>query len=150
MRFFFCLCPCLCLLLGAGCKSAGKPAGGCFASVEINGNTPGQISRMAAEVFRENGYLVAHSGLTETVFEKRGSTMNNLAYGNWMGGEPVWVRVKVFIVQTGEMSSRLQCTATLLRDRNGLMEEEIKVSRLRRGPYQKMLEEVRERLNPAG
>jgi hypothetical protein len=139
----------LCLLLGAGCKSAGKPAAGCFASVEINGNTPGQISRVAVEVFRENGYLAAHSGPPEMVFEKRGSTMNNLAYGNWMGGEPVWVRVKVSIVRTGEMANRLQCTASLLRDRNGLMEEEIKVSRLRSGPYQKLLEEVRRRLNPA-
>jgi hypothetical protein len=138
------LAVCLCVLFGSGCRST-KPDDARFASVEIKGNTPGQISEIAVEVFQDNGYLVASAKPAELIFEKKASGWNNFAYGNWT--EPVWVRVTAAIVPVSDITFRLQCHAALLRDRGDLTEEEIKVSNLRSHPYQKLLNEVANRLS---
>jgi len=113
--------------------------------VEIQGGTPGQIGEMAAEVFQDNGYLVASAKPSELIFEKKASGWNNFAYGNWT--EPVWVRVTADIVPVSETTFRLQCHAVLLRDRGDTTEEQIKISNLRSHPYQKLLNEVGTRLS---
>ncbi len=133
-----------------GCKSTDKPDSARFASVEIHGNTPGQIGNMAVTVFREKDYTVAKRTLTNLVFEKEGSSMQNVAYGNWIGDTPIWVRVKVSIVTTGETKCRLECHAFLLRGRGESTEEEIHISHFRSGPYQKLLDEVAKRLKGSG
>lgn len=118
------------LTLGvAGCQSS-KPAGGEADSggLLIRGNTPGQISEVAREVFREHGYLAAPAGAYSLVFEKKASKMANFAYGNWIGEEPVWSRVKVRVAPVEEAVCRLECRNFLVRDRGGSTEEEIAVS----------------------
>jgi hypothetical protein len=117
-----------------------------FASVTITGNTPGQIGDAAVEVFKNDGYKVAQRNSDRLVFEKEGTKMNNFAYGSWIGDTPVWVRVKGSIVPAGEMTFRLQCTAYMVRDIGGSTEEEIAVSGLHRGQYQKLLDEVAKKL----
>jgi hypothetical protein len=129
-----------------GCKSTDKPASAQFASVEIRGNTPGQIRDVAVEVFKEHQYQVMHSNPTNMVFEKEGSGWNNFAYGNWMG-EGVWVRVKASIVPVAEGTFRLQCNAYMLRDRRGPTEEEVKLTSLQSHTYQKLLEEIYHRFH---
>ncbi|HWH71456.1 MAG TPA: hypothetical protein VNT26_18920, partial [Candidatus Sulfotelmatobacter sp.] len=145
----------LCLLGGgAGCKSSSPVvdthAAAPFAAVEIRGNTPGQISKMAEAVFREHGYLVIRADLTSLVFEKKGSKLSNFAYGNWMSDSSVWVRVKASIVPVAEAEYRLQCTAYDVQDRGVAIEEESKMSHLRSRPYQQLLEEVARRLKGEG
>jgi hypothetical protein len=130
----------------AGCHTAEPPGGSYFASVEIRGNTPGQISEAAAEVFQAEGYEVATGGPTHMVFERKASGMNNFAYGNWLD-TAVWERVKASVVPVSEATFRLQCQAYLLRDRGGTTEEEIKLSGMRSGTYQKLLDKVAKRLN---
>jgi hypothetical protein len=139
------LAVCLCVVFGSGCRSTHKPDEARFASVEIQGNTPGQIGEMAAEVFQDNGYLVASANPAELIFEKKASGWNNFAYGNWT--EPVWVRVTAAVVPVSEMTFRLQCHAVLLRDRGDTTEEQIKISSLRSHTYQKLLNEVATRLS---
>lgn len=133
---------------GTGCSSTDNGAPSGFAAVTIEGNTPGQIGQAAKEVFEEAGYTVAQPGLTRLVFEKRGSKMDQIAYGNWMGETGVWVRVKAAIVPVREGVFRLQCEGFTLRDRGGTMEEEIRVRR--KGTWQEMLDEVARRLKPSG
>ena len=135
-----------CLACASGCRSAGAHSAGGFASVVISGNTPGQIRDAAVEVFARDGYIATQKDDPgNLVFEKEGSKMSNFAYGNWMGDTPIWMRVKAAIVPAGEMRSRLQCHAFLVRDRGSAAEEELPVSRLHRGQYQKLLEEVAQR-----
>ena len=135
---------CLCIFCWAGCASTGKPAAARFASVEIQGNTPGQIHDIAVEVFQSSGYQVANKALDEMVFEKKGTKWSEFAYGDWGGDAPVWVRVKASIVPVSEARFRLQCNAYMIRDRGGATEEEIACFRSR--PYQKLMDEVAERL----
>jgi hypothetical protein len=135
------------MLAGAGCRSVDEPASASFASVTITNRTSEQIRDTVTDVFRENGYVAASTGKPGLVFEKEGSRSDQIAYGNWMGGPSVWVRVKADVVPLAPGSFRLQCSAYMLRDRNdAFFEEEIRLSRLHNGPYQKLLEETQRRL----
>ena len=139
----------LCTIAGPGCHST-KPKSEAerFAFVELHGNTPGQISEAACEVFRAHGYTVARANRTQMVFEKKGSALNNLAYGSWLGDNPVFVRVKAAIVPIGEATWRLQCEGFTVQDHGSANEEELRISNLRAHTYQKLLEEVAQRLKP--
>jgi hypothetical protein len=130
----------------AGCSSPEQGSSSGFAAVTIKGNTPGQISEAAIAVFTEAGYRVVVPGRTRLVFEKEGSSMNNLAYGSWMDETPVWVRVRASILPAGEATHRLECRAWMVRDHGSRLEDEVKVSPMARGTYQKLLEEVARRL----
>ena len=125
-----------------GCRSTQPTDSGGFASVVIPGNTPGQIRDVAVEVFRNHGYSAEKKDPGNLIFEKEGSGMNNFAYGNWLTDSKVWIRVKAAIVPVGEMTARLECRAYIVRDRAGSTEEELPVSRLHSGQYQKLLNEV--------
>lgn len=138
---------CLALCCATGCRSEKSAEPARFAAAEIKGNTPGQIDEVAREVFEAHGYKTLRDKLTSFEAEKKGTAMNNLAYGGWMGDTPIWVRVKVSIVPVAEATFRLQGRAFLVRDKGGPTEEELPVSRLHSGAYQKLLEEVAARLS---
>lgn len=134
------------MLLIAGCATRDKPS--YIASVEIKGNTPGQIAAVTEAVFAENGYKLAGGSSTKPVFEKTGSGMNKFAYGDWVGDTEVWVRVKVNISPIEEAVCRVDCTPFLVKDKGRSMEEEIKVSSVHHKPYQKLLDDIAGRLKP--
>ena len=136
----------LCGIIASGCQSTSRRTLPSFASVEIHGNTPGQIGDMGVVVFEEKGYKLASRDLTRLVFEKQGSHLRNLAYGNWLGGPPIWIRVKASIVPTGQAAFKLECQAFMIRGRGEPLEEEIAISNINAGPYQKLLDEVAGRL----
>jgi hypothetical protein len=123
-----------------GCKSSKGSEG--LDALEIRGNTPGQISVVAAEVFRNNGYQVAMPGPTKLVFEKEGSRMNNIAYGNWMEGNEVCIRVNVSIVPVSEATYRLEYEVFMVRDKGKMLEDSSKLTSLQTGPYRKLLKQV--------
>jgi hypothetical protein len=131
-------------LLAAGCRTTDKSAAGGFAWVVIHGNTPGQINDVAREVFREHGYQSAPTRSDDLVFEIKGSRLDEVAYGSWMGETPVWLRVKTAIVPVGEAVFRLECKAYRVEDKGASTEEETKL--WRRHPYQKLLDQVALRL----
>ena len=130
---------CLGGFLAGGCRTAGNSTASEFASVVIRGNTPGQIENMAREVFADHGYRNVASRPDVLVFERKGSRLDNVAYGGWMS-QSVWVRVKAAVVPIGEAVWRLECTAYRVEDIGTTTEEEIKLGRSR--PYQKLLDQV--------
>ena len=71
--------------LGAGCSTVGKPVSPLLGSVEIRGVPIERIRDVTTEVFHDHGYRVLASGWTTLTFEREGSLMNDIAYGNWMG-----------------------------------------------------------------
>lgn len=134
-------------LAGLGCKSGTDPASVSFASVSIQHSTTDQVKQATLAVFAENGYEVALSKGEQIVFEKQGSAMNQVAYGGWIAGQDVWVRVPVTIVPLAPGSHRVECRAYMVRNKGDtFFEEEVKLSRVRKKPYQKMLKDVAARL----
>jgi hypothetical protein len=134
------------LVLAAGCHSTGHSGKDYFASVIIHGNTPGQISEVTSEVFQHAGYEVAKGGPMRLVFEKEGSSMDNFAYGNWMDTR-VWERVKITLDAIADETFRLEGQAYMLRDRGGMLEEEVKLSGMHGHKYQLLLDQVAARLH---
>src|ERR1043166_3349935 len=139
------LLPLLSLTL-TGCGTFDKPTAAKFASVVIEGHTPAQIRDAATRVFAEHGYKVITTK-TNLICEKEASSTDNVVYGNWMGGEPVWLRVKITIVTLSDGIYRLQSLAFHVRDKGSFaFEEEVQVSKMSSRPYRKLFQEVAARL----
>jgi len=132
--------------LGAGCSTVGKPISPLLGSVEIRGVPIERIRDVTAEVFHDHGYKVAALGWTTLTFEKEGSLMNDLAYGNWMGSR-VRVRVKASLLEVPGGRCKIECSASLVRNVGEPVEDEVKVNQLHGHKYQKMLREVAKRLH---
>ena len=133
----------------AGCQTDSTSLPAHVAAVELRGNTPGQIADVVVAVFGKHDFNLAHRTYLELVFEKQASRMDNLAYGNWISDQPVWLRVRVTMTPLSEARFRLECRPVLVLDKNQAMEEELK-AKLRTGPYQKLLDEVAGRLRGEG
>lgn len=134
---------CVCGLLVSACRTD-KSGTGSMASVVINGAPAGVVRGATIDVFENEGYKLARRDQETMVFEKAGSAMNNLAYGNWMEKQVV-SRVQVYVEPIAETTIRVRCNGYVVRDKGGATEEQIKP--LRRAPYQKLLEEVAKRFS---
>ena len=133
----------LCGLLSSGCRSAHPTASGGSAVMVIEGKVPDEIGDVIAEGFRHQGYTLVRRDKAGLTFEKEGSAMSNFAYGSWLGGTTVWVRVKVSIVLAGDAGSRLECRGFRVTNKGDAIEEEVE---LRSGPWQKIVADAAHRL----
>ena len=137
------------VILMAGCQS-GKPASASFASVTIPGKTPEEICTTAAAVFQEDGYQVMSLNPSAMVFQKEASRGTSMAYNgvvNTHYGSVTLVRVRAELVGLGAGSHRLQCQASIVRGAgDSFFEDESRLSNLRSGPYQSLLNKVAKRL----
>jgi hypothetical protein len=141
----------LLVLTGAGCSSSGTPTSASFASVTLRGYSLQQIGTTTKQVFQEAGYSGgSFYRMEQMVFERGGSTMNNLAHGGLtsaQSGTGVTERVKTELVSLGVDTYRLQCQAYMVRNAgDSFYTEEQRLSSFRSGPYQKLLDEVAKRL----
>lgn len=141
------------LLLGGliwaatGCKSAATGGPPSFADVVLEGHTQDEIRAAAIKVFTSHFYVTKVSGPDILVFDKSGGTMDNVLYGGWGPGE-VTIRVKLYLTTAGSQSYRLAAQAFMVRDVGDTrLEDEQRLSKLRRGPYQKLLNEVKQSLD---
>jgi hypothetical protein len=140
----------LLFVLVAGC-SWNKPASESFASVLITNATADAIQKTTIKVFQGDDYLSHYmdpdSGTL--VFEKEGSKGQSIAYNGLVGtheGQVTLTRVKVRLIDRGDGSFRLSCQAFIVRDAGTMGGDEIKLGGMRSGPYQKLLDEVADRL----
>jgi hypothetical protein len=136
----------VCALVTWGCQSAPKTGSSWLASVILHGKTVSQIRITTIDVFQKEAYELRSAEGNELVLEKRGSTMSSVLYGDWSGG--VWTRVKLRIRDYGPDARLLECNAYRVRGRgDAVFEEEQKLSSMKSGPYQKLLDEVKQRLD---
>ena len=137
------------LLVLAGCQSPGGSEGDHMASVTIRNRTSDQIRDAATVVFREQGYSTFTSG-DDLVFQKAGSFGNTVARDGLVaavagGRTPIRVRLK--IVDLLGDAYRVECDAFLVSSAyDPFFEDEHRLSNLRKGPYQKLLNKTAERL----
>ena len=129
----------------AGCH-LGQPGSSSFASVVIQQHSLPEIQGAAQQVFRVNGYTAYTTGPGQSLFEKKGSRANNLAYNGVVGthyGAQTIVRIKTEILDLGGGAHRLQCQTYMVRNAgDAFFEEETRLSNVRSRPYQKLLDEV--------
>ncbi|HXJ60387.1 MAG TPA: hypothetical protein VNU68_27380 [Verrucomicrobiae bacterium] len=137
--------------LGTACHPTKSSGTAGFASITITNRMPDEIRRVTEQVFQADGYQAFTITPGEMVFEKEGGRMNQLAYGGLIstteGDTRTWIRVKASIVDLGAGTRRLQCQAYVVPHRgDAFFEEEKRISSIRSGPYQELLNQVKARL----
>ena len=140
----------LCGVIFSGCASS-KPASASFASVVIPNQSIETIQDTTMLVFGEAGYKANRGSDGKMVFEIDGSRGDQILYGGLGGAEyngAVKVRVKAEIVDLmGQDAHRLQCQAYVVRHSGeGVFEDKTRMANFRGGPYQKLLDEVANKL----
>lgn len=139
------------LIAAAGCKSMDQPGSASFASVLISNHSLEEIQNTAMQVFHENGYAGRVIGPGQNLFEKEGTRANDIAYNgivNTHYGARTVVRVRTELVDLGGGSYRLQCQAFMVRNAgDSFFEEQTRLTKLRSGRYQDLLNEVAKRFN---
>ena len=135
------------LLISAGCHSPHATSSSRLASILINDRPLPQIEAVTQAVFREKGYQVSRRQPGQFVFEKAGTSMNTFVYGDW-SDQKVWVRVKLYLTKLGNTQQvLLDCDAYMVNEHGDpRFEEEHKLTRMRRGRYQELLETIGQRL----
>ena len=118
-----------------------------MASVMIENRSRDEITTATKDVFREHSYQTVRDGSDEYIFEKKGTSMNTLVYGD-LSGEPVWVRVKLALHEQNPGKTLVECDAYIIRGHgNKFFEEEQKLPKFQHGPYQELLDQIKMRLH---
>ena len=136
------------LLVGlfAGCQSPNGTGSHRLASVMIKNRPVRDIEAATEIVFTEYGYKMQRTGPQRFTFEKEGTTMNQMAYGDW-SGKPVQVRVQLNIREVNATETLVECDAYMVASPGGgQFEEATKLSMFRKGPYQELLNDIKARL----
>jgi hypothetical protein len=139
------------LLAGFGCKSLTEPGSASFASATIPNRTPAEIAEATIEVFAADGYRRGPATPAgEMTFEKETSRATTMAregvLATHYGAQTINV-VRVQIVPLTENSHRLQCQAFMVKGGSDpFFQDQVPLSHARRGPYQALLDKVKQRL----
>lgn len=146
LRAFAILLLTLALAPLTGCQSSKGSSDGSLASVTVANRSQAEINAAILGVFRRNSFQggMVSPGLYR--FERAGSKMNQLAYGDLLGGG-VAVRVHVTVTSLDTTSNRIACRAEIVQDPGDpIIEDAHKVRKYQSKPYQDLLNEVEARL----
>lgn len=143
----------LLMALLAGCASWNKPVSDSFASVTITNTTVIDVQAVTMQVFHDSQYRLTSidTNHNRMVFEREGTYGQSLAYNGIYGtqnGQVILDRVKTKLTSLGGGDYIQGCQAYIVQDAHSLTPREIKLSSLRSGPYQDMLDKIRLKLNP--
>jgi hypothetical protein len=122
-----------------------------LASVLLDERSSDRIEGAVEKVFKRESFELARRVDAKLVFERPGTFMNSLAYGDWYNGG-VSERVEVFQKEVESNQTLLDCNAFMVQEPEDPFFEKVRpVSKGRRGRYQKLLEAVAEELkHPTG
>ena len=137
--------PLLAALALAGCQSSAGSGG--HASLRIAGHEPEEIRLVTKEVFTQAGYSLSVSQPESMTFQRFGTVGDAVLYGGW-GGDNVATRVRVRFESAATRDWTLVATVYTVRDAGDrVMEEESRKWVVNRGPYQKLLKDIKGRLD---
>jgi hypothetical protein len=140
------LVPALICLAGVSCSSTSGSAPKKFATITLAEPDAESIRQTVDAVFQEAGYFDT-SNRDRWSYDRRSSSMEQFVHGGWFDEEQVRVRVKLHLAARADGRHQLEAVAVTVRDAGeAFFEEENRMTRLRREPYQKLLNEVARRL----
>jgi hypothetical protein len=132
----------LCLSFLVGCQSPPASQSTALASVTIESPSEARVRVAVIEVFEADQYRSKAIYEPEMVFERRGSLGDDLRRGGLLSGQTI-KRVRVRVIPTGPETFRIDCNAfTVQYPDDRVMEQEFRIRS--RGPYQELLERVRQ------
>jgi hypothetical protein len=136
-----------CLILLSGCQSTSPTGAQVTASITITNHSLSDIRVATIEVFREAGYTVPSAFGRELIFEKRASTMTDVAYGGWMD-PAVWLRAKVRIEEMKPDVNVLDCAVYRVQNHGDpTLEDEQRAYGMKSKPFKELLASVKTKLD---
>jgi hypothetical protein len=133
-----------------GCQSSGEAGSASFASVTISNRTETEIAAATSKVFSAEGYRGGQVGGGKMVFEKeasRATTLSRDGLASTMAGARTVNRVRLEVVALAQGSHRLQCQAFVVTNPDdAFFADEQRLTRLRRAPYQALLDKIADSL----
>ena len=134
-----------------GCKTP-EAAGDNLAGVKVHGHSVLEVARAVSESFQGAGFAPVPlpetpMGENRMMFDKRGSTTDSAIWGDWSSG--VYWRAKIKLEPQTADTVLVTCNAYRVLEKGSKhFEEEHKLTSMKRAPYQKLLENARDSLNP--
>ena len=144
-----------CLLLGmvcwaAGCQTTTPTGSSHLASVLVASRDVARIEAALRAVLTANDYRERTLGNNRFVFERPGTQLNQAAHGGWLD-DWVWERVKGNLRKRDDQTTLVEMNAYMVRNRGDeVFEEEQRLWKVRAGPYQALLNEVKTRVESPG
>ena len=118
-------------------------------NVTIDGVFREQVVHACNEVLRDHDYRFSARRGSNYLYEKPGSAMDFLAWGGFSTDQEVVVRLALYIRELGD-AYEIECQPFIVTRPGEHLEEARNVARLKRGKYQKLLDEIKERVYAGG
>ena len=143
----------LAAIFSAGCASTDRPASASFAAVVISNKSVEQIQQAAGAVFQENGWQAEALDDGSTGFQREATDREQRQYAGFVGaheGVKVNMRVLMNIEVKGPGSYWVSCKAyAVCNPGQGVSENITPLFGWKSGPYQDLLDKVRDNLKVA-
>ena len=129
-------------VLATGCRSPNRQISNRMASIIVTNRSSEQIEAAIQAVFEKHEYEAGKSEEDELVFEKQGTFMNGLVYGDWYSGG-VWERFKIYQRELRPAETLVECDAYMVQQHEDpLFQKERREYNTKKGHCQKLLNEV--------
>jgi hypothetical protein len=134
------------MVLTTGCQTTKSSVSNLMASIVVT-NTPAErIEAAVNEVFTKHSFEEARAKEDELVFQRPGSLMSGLIYGDWYSGG-VWERVKIYLRELDPARTVVECDGYMVQQHEDpLFQKEKRQYKTKKGHLQDLLNEVAQEL----
>jgi hypothetical protein len=136
-------------VLTTGCRSTKNPYSNRMASIVVTNQPSDQIEAALQTVFKNHGYEEGKADGDELVFQKQGSIMSGVVYGDWYSGG-VWERIKIYQRALDSARTVVECDGYMVQEHEDpLFQKEKREYGTKKGHLRDLLNEVAKELkNP--
>ena len=129
-------------MLTAGCGTTKPRVSNRMASIVVTNQPSEKIDAALRTVFKGHGYEEGKPEDDELVFQKPGSFMSTMIYGDWYSGG-VWERIKVYQREMDINRTVIECDGYMVQEHEDpLFQNEKREHSTKKGHLQDLLQEV--------
>jgi len=128
--------------LTAGCRAPKTHVSNRMASIIVTNQPSERIDTAVQTVFTNHRFEEAKGEEDELVFQRPGSVMSGLVYGDWYSGG-VWERIKVYQRELDSSRTVVECDGYMVQQHEDpLFQKEKRQYKTKKGHLQDLLDEV--------
>ena len=134
------------VVLGTGCATSKASVSNRMASIVVTNVSSEQIAAAVNTVFKKHSFEEGKAEEDELVFQRPGSFMSGLVYGDWYSGG-VWERVKVYQRELDAGRTVVECDGYMVQEHDDPMfQNEKREYKTKKGHLRDLLNEVAKEL----
>ncbi len=133
-------------VLTAGCRAPKTHLSNRMASIIVTNQSSERIDTAVQTVFTNHRFEEAKGEEDELVFQRPGSFMSGLVYGDWYSGG-VWERIKVYQRELDSSRTVVECDGYMVQQHEDpLFQKEKRQYSTKKGHLQQLMDEVAKEL----